>query len=140
MDISIWKESFRIGVAQIDAQHQQLINNLEKLQRILALEDEAQCREECREVVAFLKLYTAMHFGTEEAYQQSIGFDGYERHKALHAELTAQVNERAQRLEESGYERGQVRGLAEFLEEWLVYHIVSEDKRMAPGASKHTAY
>lgn len=137
MDISIWKDSFRIGIEQIDAQHQQLIQNLEKLQRVLQLEDTAQRQEECREVVAFLKFYTAMHFGTEEAYQQSIGFAGYARHKALHEALTAQVREKAQELEQSGYDKAQVEKLAHFLEEWLVYHIVSEDKQMLPGASKH---
>ena len=38
-------------------------------------------------MLGYLSDYTDFHFGAEEKLQLSIGYPGYEEHKAKHAEL-----------------------------------------------------
>lgn len=137
MDTSIWKDNFYIGVDPIDRQHKQLIGQLEKLQAALEIPDAAARKSACENAVAFTRYYTVVHFTTEEHYQREIDFADRVRHKQLHDDFTARVEALADNLSASGYADGDVRAFATLLEDWLVYHITSEDKRMAPTATRH---
>ena len=83
-------------------------------------------------MLGYLSDYTDFHFGAEEKLQLSIGYPGYEEHKAKHAELKKSVQELKDMLAASNGPT------AEFEEkvktevlEWLLYHIKGFDRSVA---------
>jgi hemerythrin-like metal-binding protein len=130
MDISIWKDAYIIGVERIDQQHKQLLTNLERLLKAVDIDDDGKRKEECANIVSFTQYYAAVHFSTEERLQEVIGFPEKEGHKRLHETFTGDIRSFEKKLEASGYEKDVVREFADMLENWFVYHISSEDKKM----------
>lgn len=74
-----WNDRFNLGVESIDRAHQRIFSIVGKL--ISLNEDEAKQRHACQEGIKYLKSYTLKHFQEEEDYMQSIGYEGYARHK-----------------------------------------------------------
>lgn len=123
----MWKESYSIGVQNIDRQHMELFRMVKEL--VGAIDANADSAS-FKKAIAFLKEYTVTHFRDEEEYQSSIGYCGIEEHKKLHSEFTDAVLELEQRLESSGYDMRVVKELAGMLTVWLIYHVADADQRI----------
>jgi len=137
MGISIWKNAYKIGVGQIDQQHKQLINYIEKLVAALDIEDANERKKECSNVIGFTKYYAAIHFTTEEHYQDTIDFSEKEKHKLLHKEFCEDIASFEKRLNESDYDIEVLKEFADMLENWFVFHISSEDKKMVRHTNEY---
>ncbi|MGD9559262.1 MAG: bacteriohemerythrin [Oscillospiraceae bacterium] len=125
----MWKESYRIGIDQIDQQHKQLVETLADL--LAAIDDPSQdAKKNCALTIDFLKSYAVVHFNTEEAYQEKIRFAEAERHKALHDEFKTQLHTYELALIRSDYAREDIQALCSYLTKWWIYHIIKEDKKM----------
>ena len=120
-----WEQTYETGIKQIDNEHKiivQLINNLE-----LSLQ---KGNEEKTAVLVLKNLadYVKIHFKNEERVMKKIGFLELSRHKRLHKDLVKQV---ANIIKD--FKMGKpwtARELLGFLQHWLVYHIVEEDKKI----------
>lgn len=130
MDVSDWKNAYKIGVSRIDAQHAQLIKQWEKLLAAMELCDDELRKEECADIIAFTQYYAAAHFIEEEHYQELIDFPGRELHKKLHESFAKKTAEFVTRLQQTDYAPGVVQELTQYMEDWFVYHIAGEDKKM----------
>ncbi|AEH45924.1 hemerythrin-like metal-binding protein [Thermodesulfatator indicus DSM 15286] len=130
-----WQDEFLTGVSQIDAQHQQLIETLNRLH--VLLRNKNPSKEEIDSVLNFLTQYTVDHFGTEEHLMKTTpGFpeDLKERHFKQHRYFIDKVQEFRGVLED--YHQGQnerrhVLDLFAFLSYWLCEHILKIDKETA---------
>lgn len=120
----MWKESYRLGVDNIDAQHKKLFEQA----GALVEEIEGEKRPEIyKGIISFLQEYVVTHFRDEEAYFASIGYAEEEEHKKQHRELTALVQKCAMELEQSDYALEVIKKLIGMLSAWLIYHVVNED-------------
>lgn len=123
----LWKESYRVGVAQIDAQHMELFRMTEEL--IEAVENNASL-EACQKAIGFLKDYVIYHFKDEEAYQEAIHYSEIEEHKKEHQEFTQTVMNYEKTLAENGFQPGTMRDLAGTVTAWLIYHVADTDLKI----------
>lgn len=126
MDKIKWNDRFNIGVESIDKAHQRLFSIVHKM---LDLNDDEKDRQWiCEEGIKYFKSYTLKHFADEEAYMQSIRYEGYEAHKRIHDDMrdrTLPVLERD--MVESEYSVESVQHFLGICIGWLTGHIMLED-------------
>jgi hemerythrin len=120
-----WKVGYDIGIDSIDNQHRQLVAIISRLEASLSTASE---NKEMGNALKFLVDYTKQHFSEEEAFMQEVGSPDYDHHKKLHKDLIQELMEMLLKLK-----RGktiQPRELIRFLTDWLVNHILDEDKKI----------
>ena len=72
----MWKDSYRLGVDQIDTQHRELFRMTAEL---VSASKGTATEEDCQKALGFLKDYVIRHFRDEEAYQEAILAHDYTR-------------------------------------------------------------
>lgn len=111
-----WRDGFRIGVDQIDAEHRHLF----VLVKALNLSN-------VQDTLGELLDYVVTHFTHEQALMESSGFPDFHQHLALHESFSSQVAEFLSSGSEWSDER--IQELRRFLNKWLVGHILTHDLR-----------
>jgi hemerythrin len=127
MPLLEWNESLRVNVADVDSQHQQLVQMINALHDAMA---GGRSKEVMGELIDGLMQYTVIHFGTEEAYFDQFGYPQAEAHKEQHQHFVAQVGDFKQGFDENRLFLSI--DVMNFLSEWLVEHIQGSDKAYAP--------
>ncbi len=123
----MWKESYRIGVDSIDAQHIELFRMTEGL--IKAIDSHATA-DVYQKALGFLKDYVVYHFNDEEKYQASIGYAGMAEHQREHRNFTQTVLDYEQKLIADGFDIHTLKDLAGTLTAWLIYHVADTDQKI----------
>ena len=111
-----WREGFKIGVTQIDAEHRHLFTLVKSL-NLLTVHD----------TLGELLDYVVTHFTHEQELMESSGFPDFRQHLALHEQFSAQVAEFLSASSDWTEER--IQELRKFLNKWLVGHILTHDLR-----------
>ncbi|MBI1752368.1 MAG: hemerythrin family protein [Acidobacteria bacterium] len=118
-----WRIELEVGHGQIDNEHRSLVDVLNRLHAAMK---QGKGKDEIERVLVFLKDYTVGHFKAEEALMMTHGYPGAQAHMAIHADLVKQVKDLIE-----GFQSGKTlltASMLAFLEEWLVKHIMGEDK------------
>ena len=123
----VWQEEYNIGVEAIDRDHQRLFKIINKL---FTLRQEGKNSQwACQESIKFFRTHALNHFAAEEAYMESIGYEGLEEHQRLHRgfrESTLPVLERE--LERTQYAPEAVDHFLGVCAGWLIGHTLTEDQ------------
>lgn len=127
-----WDDRYRIGEPSIDSQHRKIFQICDRIMKNFQYYDEERNQRTITEAVKYLKNYTIEHFANEEAYQQSIGYEGFPGHHQKHEEFTKTILEQEKILEKSGYTPEEVGQFVEIVNNWLVEHIMRSDQAIAP--------
>jgi len=125
-----WTEEMSVGVPEIDADHQILMELIAQIDDAAA---GAEAKEVTGSVLGALLDYTDFHFQREERLQEAIGFPETEQHKRQHAGLKRQVLEFLGRYSRAP-DTAAAGELSAFLHRWLVDHILTQDMRFKPYA------
>lgn len=128
-----WNDAFLTGLPSVDQQHQRLVGMINDLGDRLMSSDTIDPEVFATARDALLD-YTKVHFSDEESQMDKIRMDP--RHVDLHrADHQSFVNE-VLALSEigEGISVRQVRDLADYLVNWLAYHILGVDQSMARQA------
>ena len=120
-----WRPTLEVGHDQIDREHRSLVEALNRLHAAMKM---GKGKEEIEKVLVFLVDYTVSHFKTEEAMMLQHGYPGARPHMAAHAELVKQVS--ALVADFSAGKALLTGAVFDFLEGWLVKHIMSEDRAL----------
>ncbi len=124
MPLIKWRDSYSVGVEQFDNEHRKLVELINRMFVIVRDKDDVSA---VSDAVGRLIDYTQFHFKSEEAALQQAGFPNLGAHKKQHAELERQVIAFQQRiLTENESVRVE---FYSFLREWLIKHILEEDKK-----------
>jgi len=121
-----WKDSYILGVEHVDNQHRHMFDLLGRLQDSI---DKPGSEVLLGAVLKELVHHAQVHFHDEEKLMEEVGYRDIERHKALHKIFIERLVLILRRLK-----AGQVvtaRDLAEFLERWMVEHLLGEDVKIA---------
>lgn len=130
-----WNDRFNVGVDSIDNAHRKLFSIVGKL--IALNEDEAKQQHACREGIKYFKNYTVKHFAEEEAYMQSIGYQGLAIHKSLHDSLRDKTIPALEaEMEANDYSTESVGHFLGICVGWLNGHIMVEDRAIT-GKNPH---
>lgn len=127
MPLIKWRDSYSVGVEQFDNEHRKLVELINRMFVIVKNKDDIAA---VSDIVARLIDYTEFHFTSEEAAMKDAGFPDFAAHKQLHARLTKEISAFQQKIlsEESTVGPEFYR----FLRDWLLGHIIEEDKQYTP--------
>jgi hemerythrin len=117
-----WTSDMSVGVAELDRQHQGLVDLLNRLhEHMLA----GRGREVLAEVLADLIRYTDVHFAGEERLFILHGYPNMRAHRDEHVALTQKV--RSLRAEVAAGKSFVSLPTLNFLRDWLTEHIMKSD-------------
>jgi hemerythrin len=119
-----WRDGFKIGVDQVDQEHQRLFELITALNL-----------ESVTKTVDDLLDYVVIHFSNEQELMESSGYPDFKDHLKLHEEFAAQVADFLGSGEDWSEER--VQELRRFLNKWLIGHIMTHDLRFGKWLAHH---
>jgi hemerythrin len=125
MEFFKWKESFNIGVEEIDRQHRSFLENLNACYEHL-LEGKQSTPD--FDLITRLKDYAATHFRYEEDLLHSSGFPQIKQHETQHRFFELQVAELE--VARSGEKERATESILPFLRDWFLNHILQQDKKI----------
>jgi hemerythrin len=133
MPIVKWGDELSVKSNEIDEQHKKLLDIINDLFDAMS---KGRGRDVLGGIIDRLMDYTKYHFSTEERLMVSNDYIGYISHKAEHAQLIQKVVEIEQEFK-GGNSMLSIR-LLNFLEDWLLKHIKSTDKKLGGFLGKST--
>lgn len=111
-----WRDGFKVGVTQVDAEHRHLFT----LIKALNIDNVDATLNELLD-------YVVTHFSNEQELMEKSGYPEFQSHLVLHEEFSAHV---ADFLSGSGdWDADRLIELRRFLNKWLVGHILTHDLR-----------
>lgn len=122
-----WDSNYALGVEDIDEEHKQLIHYLNDL---FAACFAGQGPAVLSETLCHVQQYTREHFAHEEDYMRKVGYPDLQAHCDMHAELVSELDDLIEEFEH-GADHELSNKTLQFLEDWLVHHILIEDKKIA---------
>ena len=127
-----WKDEYSVGVKEIDDQHKQLfviINQLVEAIKTIPREDEIA------NIISKIVEYKIVHFATEEKYFHLFGFEGTDEHEEAHRAFNAKLIETQTAFK--GDTMGFAFAAADFLEDWLIVHLMTMDQKYKQCFREH---
>ena len=125
-----WTHCFATGLADVDEQHQRLVDVINRFGDLIMREEGATAAE-LEVVFAELAQYAGFHFAEEEGLMAASGLapQYIESHRQTHLQFMDEVALLYAGI--SADNRGAAKGLLEFLTNWLAYHILGSDQYLA---------
>ena len=121
------KEEYYLGVDAMDAEHKKLFEIAESAYKLLNDEFIIDKFDYIVKIIEELKDYAEVHFSHEEAYMESIQYKKFFSHKIEHQEFIEKINQIDWDEVEKDQEKA-ILAILEFLNNWLVNHILYTDK------------
>lgn len=120
-----WSNALAVGHAEIDRQHQVLIEIANRLNNAMHV---GAGRAACGSILDELVNYTVNHFGFEEKLMEKHRYPDREAHLAAHHKLIEEVSKFKRQYESGATIPIELMG---FIRDWLVNHILKVDKELA---------
>lgn len=127
MAIITWIDEYNINIKMIDEQHQHLVTLINKMYGIVSSDDNVK-KSQIRRLFAELADYTNYHFRAEEELLKMHNYPEFKSHKQRHDRLAMHLLEL-----QMSFVRGETISVAllDFLNDWLINHILGSDKKYA---------
>lgn len=126
-----FSDEYKIGVDIIDHEHKHIFEILERADKLLRSWSENDKLDNFISVFDELIAYSEIHFEDEEAYMQSINYDGYEAQKRVHDAFIAKMEEvDLEKVDRDIWDY--MESLIEFSLGWMVNHVLHMDSKI-PG-------
>ena len=122
-----WDESMALGIAEIDAQHQAIVEHFSRLS------EAAQAgagKELLEELTQFLVTYAGEHFATEDQLMVKWLYPKIEEHRAEHKCFTLDAESFRDKVEAGGANRELAIMITGTLICWIIQHIRKDDREM----------
>lgn len=120
-----WSTKYELGIDVIDFQHQRIVHYINRLYGIPASE---KGDAEVHEVLSHLVDYTLSHFAFEETLLDDVAYPELSQHLQLHQNFSQLIDDIRGRFQRGEAVSNQLAGL---LQDWLISHIMTEDKKYA---------
>jgi hemerythrin len=122
MDLFQWNDSFKLNIAKIDEQHEQLISLISELDEAV---QEGTGGQLITYVLQELIRYVGVHFADEERLMLSHDFPGLADHRRMHDSYVTSLKEIQENYQESNALSS---ATLDFLKEWIASHIKGTDQ------------
>ncbi len=134
MALMEWDTSLDVGVADMNHEHQQLLDLMNQLHDA---HQKGKSGPDVLRILDALGAATTKHFKDEEAYMERIGYPKLSTHKLIHADLLKKFTAFSGDI----HARNGVIGndFFVFLKLWLTAHIKGIDMQYAPKANQRQA-
>ncbi|MBN2794636.1 MAG: hemerythrin family protein [Clostridia bacterium] len=127
-----WSDDLKIGVEQIDGEHQRIFEEFDKLYSLMRVGEGIDFYPM---VMNFLEDYLIDHLKHEESLQRSVEYTDYDNHKQMHDFFREKVNA----FKSKQYRKIQNKDLIQlnlFMQQWFVEHIIKEDMKLGEFIKK----
>ena len=122
----VWTSSLNTGIELVDTQHRRLVDIVNGIYEAL---EKGKSIKELGPSFKELISYTKTHFSDEQKIMRDFKWGNYNNHEGMHKDLTKQVIDYVAELERGKQIKSD--DLILFLKDWLIKHIMSEDKKFA---------
>ncbi|MFC1623574.1 bacteriohemerythrin [Patescibacteria group bacterium] len=119
-----WKEEYNTGFKEIDEQHRHIADVTNDLYEIM---QKGEINEKIQDLFNDIISSAKEHFALEEKYFDEFGFEDTENHKRIHGEFLAKVSDLHKDIE--GREIEISFELVDYLEDWFLDHLTTEDRK-----------
>jgi len=117
-----WSEAYATGIADIDAQHEELLQQMDRLLEAIGSDPGAVGR-----LLDFLGDYATSHFELEERLMEHHGYPAAEAHRQAHASFVRAFGRLRYDFDLDGLTEGFSELVSQWLIEWLKGHILDLD-------------
>ena len=126
-----WSRWMSVGIDDLDEDHRVIVDIVNKL----AEDGNRNNPDVIEAILDELIDYTKRHFAREEAHMEQAGYPTFAAHKALHDDLSRQVEAYRERFHA---QRAVIPGdeVFDFCADWLGKHILKEDTRFGEYAAR----
>lgn len=128
----VWNDSMRTGVANIDAQHRELIERFNEFSDAI---ERGRGREETGALLDFVQFYAQWHFEREEHCMDEYRCPVAATNKAAHRYFTRRFGWLYEQYQQSDVDPRTIQETLTELETWIVEHITKVDTRLNPCVS-----
>lgn len=123
-------DEYLTGVELIDAEHKKLFEIGARAFALLNEEFMPDKYDQIAIILEELREYTKKHFGDEEAYMESIHYKRMFTQKIQHGLFIDKLEEMdLDSIDEN--QEGALLDILEFLSNWLIHHILEQDKMIS---------
>ncbi|MER2624734.1 MAG: bacteriohemerythrin [Accumulibacter sp.] len=120
-----WSSALAVGHAEIDRQHQVLIDIANRLNAAMQL---GAGRAACGSILEELVNYTVNHFGFEQKLMEKHRYPDREAHLGAHRKLVDEISRFKRQYDAGGTISVELMG---FIRDWLVNHFLKVDRALA---------
>ena len=133
VDIMQWRPEYSVNIQVIDGHHKRLVEMTSTL--LQGLKNGAS-KEDLDEALDFLIDYTDYHFVEEEKLFRRYGYPEADDHHGQHEALLARVVA----LKDKMGVKGEEPKVVKFLKDWIINHILAEDRKYAAFLNEKGVY
>ncbi len=123
-----WSRELEIGVAHIDAQHQELFA---RAAAFLGAADRGEGEGQVLDTLGFLSGYALTHFEAEEDFMRAAGYPDLPAHEREHAGFRATLQDLTMRFARQGLSAHLAAVTGRELVAWLDRHVRATDQALA---------
>lgn len=131
MSLFTWKPEYSVKDAVLDEHHQKLFSVINSVYENVMNSQKVDC---VLPKIDQLSEYTRYHFAAEEQYMREKGFPEIEDHIAKHREFANTIGTLRASYNNNDLEVS--RDLIIVLGEWLLQHVLKEDRKYAALSAK----
>jgi hemerythrin-like metal-binding protein len=121
-----WQDSYSVGITAIDLQHKQLIAMINQLAEAMR---QGKGDAVVQSILPSLVQYSKTHFNSEEKLLCDVGYPQLAAHQAIHHKFVQHIGDLVEKVK--GGKMVATVSVATFLKDWLVNHILVQDKQYA---------
>ena len=129
MDLIEWSDDIKLGMPTIDAEHRRL---MDLTNHFLAAAEEEALMPQLAAILDELIEHARSHFQTEERLLDQCSYPQLMAHKAEHARLLTEARRLHDRFCLPEASTSLALEAAQYLQHWLLDHIVTSDKPFRP--------
>ena len=122
-----WREEYNTNIKEMDAHHRELFQTANKLYEEI---HSGRNQSVLEDTLNFMIRYTEDHFSEEEKLMEDYDFPEYDVHIKHHVRLIREVQDL-----KTKYAAGEMRmdmSIVNFLKDWIINHILTEDRKYGP--------
>lgn len=124
----IWTKQFETGVPEIDAQHRQLIQHVNRLEALLVQTNFSRAEADFLVgFVAFLEEYVESHFGYEEQCMERWRCPAHQKNRLAHEQFRGLFRKFRERIGKEGMRMELITELNQTINTWIEGHILNVD-------------
>lgn len=120
-----WNKKYEIGIPEIDTQHQKWFAIFNEF--CTAIKNNSQTAILESTLAQFIE-YSSVHFSTEEKYMHDIRYSSYATHRKTHESFVVTTKYYLGLLKKN--KENLAEEIWDFIKNWLVNHILIEDKKI----------
>lgn len=128
-----WKPSMSVGIDEIDAQHQEIIQRARKFVESLA----DRSRQDTGILLSYLRTYCVTHFGAEEDWMRESDYPGRADHQKAHDGFIKRLMALSAEHEKRRGPGLKPEQVADWLDDWLTSHVADADMELARHLRAH---